>query len=85
MNSFVEFFLKIRNSNVFSSIVIAVIVASAIYAGVSSYDISPEYNVYLDLFDYAITLFFLTEIIIRMISEQSLKNSLAMDGISLIF
>ena len=45
MNSFVEFFLKIRNSNVFSSIVIAVIVASAIYAGVSSYDISPEYNV----------------------------------------
>ena len=75
MNSFVEFFSKkIRNSNVFSSIVIAVIVASAIYAGVSSYDISPEYNVYLDLFDYAITLFFLTEIIIRMISEQSLKK-----------
>ena len=72
MNSFVEFFLKIRNSNVFSGIVIAVIVASAIYAGVSSYDISPEYNVYLDLFDYAITLFFLIEIIIRMISERSL-------------
>ncbi|MBC8222562.1 MAG: ion transporter, partial [SAR86 cluster bacterium] len=62
MNSFVAFFLKIRNSNIFSGIVIAVIVASAIYAGVSSYDISPEYTIYLDLFDYAITLFFLIEI-----------------------
>lgn len=72
MNSFVTFFLKIRNSNIFSGIVIAVIVASAIYAGVSSYDISPEYTFYLDLFNYAITLFFLIEIIIRMISERSL-------------
>ena len=71
MNSFVEFFLTIRNSKVFSGIVIAVIVASAVYAGVSSYDISPKYNVYLDLFDYAITLFFVIEILIRMISERS--------------
>ena len=72
MNAFVDFFLKIRNSKVFNGIVISVIVASAIYAGVSSYDISPEYTGYLDLFDYAITLFFLIEIIIRMISERSL-------------
>jgi len=72
MISFVTFFLKIRNSNIFSGIVIAVIVASAIYAGVSSYDIPPEYTFYLDLFNYAITLFFLIEIIIRMISERSL-------------
>jgi len=72
MSSLVEFFLKIRNSNIFSGIVIAVIVASAIYAGVSSYDIPPEYTFYLDLFNYAITLFFLIEIIIRMISERSL-------------
>ncbi len=72
MNSFVEFFLSIRNSNFFSGIVIAVIVASAIYAGVISYDISPQYNIYLDLFDYAITLFFVIEIVIRMISERSL-------------
>jgi len=68
----VTFFLKIRNSNIFGGIVIAVIVASAIYAGVSSYDIPPEYTFYLDLFNYAITLFFLIEIIIRMISERSL-------------
>jgi voltage-gated sodium channel len=72
MNNFVNFFLAIRNSKVFSGIVISVIVASAIFAGVSSYDISPHYNVYLDLFDYAITLFFVIEIVIRMISERSL-------------
>ena len=72
MNNFVIFFLTIRNSKVFNGIVIAVIVASAIYAGVSSYDISPQYNVYLDLFDYAITLFFVIEILIRMISERTL-------------
>ena len=71
MNSFVEFFLTIRNSKAFSGIVIAVIVASAVYAGVSSYDISPKYDAYLDLFDYAITLFFVIEILIRMISERS--------------
>ena len=38
MNTFVDFFLKVRNSKAFSGIVIAVIVASAVYAGVSSYD-----------------------------------------------
>ena len=72
MNRFVEFFLNIRNSSIFSGIVIAVIVASAIYAGISSYDLSPQYDIYLDVFDYAITIFFLIEIIIRMISERSL-------------
>jgi voltage-gated sodium channel len=62
MNSFINFFLSIRNSQIFNIIVISVIVASAIYAGVSSYDISPEYIIYLDLFDYAITIFFVVEL-----------------------
>ena len=72
MNRFLEFFLHIRNSSIFSGIVIAVIVASAIYAGISSYDLDPQYDIYLEVFDYAITIFFLIEIIIRMISERSL-------------
>ncbi len=72
MNRFVEFFLNIRNSTIFSGIVIAVIVASAIYAGISSYDLAPQYDIYLDVFDYAITIFFLIEIVIRIISERSL-------------
>ena len=74
MDNFIKFFLTVRNSKAFGSIVIAVIIASAIYAGVSSYNIPPEYTLYLDLFDYAITLFFSIEIVIRMISERSLTK-----------
>jgi voltage-gated sodium channel len=72
MNAFVDFFLKIRNSDFFSGLVIFVIIASAIYAGVSSYDIPTQYVFFLEAFDYFITIFFLIEIIIRMISEKSL-------------
>jgi len=47
MNSFISFFLKIRNSKFFNGLVIAVIIASALYAGISSYDLPAEYIYYL--------------------------------------
>ena len=72
MNGFVDFFLKIRNSNFFNTLVISVIIASALYAGVSSYDIPPNYIYLLEFFDYGITIFFTIEILIRMIAEKSL-------------
>jgi voltage-gated sodium channel len=72
MNNFVDFFLRIRNSKLFTGIVIAVILASAVYAGVTSYDIPSQYTYYINLFNFAITVFFVIEIIIRMISERSL-------------
>ena len=72
MNGFVDFFLKIRNSKFFNSLVISVILASALYAGVSSYDIPSNYIYLLEVFDYAITIFFTIEIVIRMIAERSL-------------
>ena len=71
-NSFIDFFLKIRNSNFFNTLVISVIIASALYAGVSSYDIPLQYIYLLEFFDYAITIFFTIEILIRMIAERSL-------------
>lgn len=71
MRQFIEFFLSIRDSKLFTGIVIAVIVASAIYAGVSSYDIPNQYMVLLDYFDYAITIFFLIEILIRIFAEAN--------------
>ena len=58
MNRFVNFFLRIRNSKLFSGIVISVILASAVYAGVTSYDIPPQYTFYIDIFNYGITVFF---------------------------
>ena len=71
-NSFIDFFLKIRNSNFFNTLVISVIIASALYAGVSSYDIPSQYVYLLEFFDYAITIFFTIEILIRIIAERSL-------------
>jgi len=75
-NSFIDFFLKIRNSNFFNSLVISVIIASALYAGVSSYNeiIPADYIFLLQIFDYSITIFFTVEILIRIFAERSLIN-----------
>jgi len=72
--SFVDFFLKIRNSKVFNTIVIAVILASAFYAGVTTYDLPDTYEAALNIFDYSITVFFVIEILIRLMSEKNLFN-----------
>ena len=72
----VNAFLKIRNSKFFNTLVISVIIASALYAGVSSYNevISSDYIFLLKIFDYSITLFFTIEILVRIIAERSLIN-----------
>ena len=48
------------------------ILASALYAGVSSYDIPSDYIYLLEFFDYGITIFFTIEILIRIVAEKSL-------------
>ena len=58
MRQFIDFFLSIRDSKFFTGLVISVIVASAIYAGASSYDIPNQYSIIIDYFDYAITVSF---------------------------
>ena len=63
---------KIRNSKFFNTLVISVILASALYAGVSSYDIPSDYIYLLEFFDYGITIFFTIEILIRIVAEKSL-------------
>ena len=72
--TFVDVFLRIRNSNIFNASVVSVIIASALYAGVTSYNIPDDYQFILNVFDYGITIFFVIEIIIRLISEKSLLN-----------
>jgi len=53
-----------------------VIIASALYAGVSSYNeiIPADYIFLLQIFDYSITIFFTVEILIRIFAERSLIN-----------
>ena len=72
----VNAFLKIRNSKFFNTLVISVIIASALYAGVSSYNenIPADYAFLLQVFDYSITVFFTIEILIRIFAERSLVN-----------
>ena len=72
--SFVDFFLKIRNSKAFNTIVISVILASAFYAGVTTYDLPDTYEAALSFFDYSITVFFVIEILIRLMSEKRLVD-----------
>ena len=74
MNRFVDFFLKIRNSSIFNAIVIAVILASAFYSGVPTYDLPDDYEATLNFLDYGITIFFLVEILIRLMSEKPFYN-----------
>ena len=71
--NFFDTFIRIRNNNIFEGFVISVILISAIAVGFRTFDedINPTYFIWLNYLDYFITLFFLTEIIIRMIAEKS--------------
>ena len=70
MNNFFDIFVQLRDSKIFTATVVTVILASAIYAGANTYDISDEYSQALYFFDYAITIFFTIEIIIRLLAER---------------
>ena len=74
MYNFVDFFLKIRDSRIFTTIVVTVILTSALYVGATTYDVPSQYIGILNLFDYGITIFFLAEIIIRLLAEKPFYN-----------
>jgi voltage-gated sodium channel len=65
---------NIRDNKAFELFVIAVILFSSVMIGVKTYELSEfSSNLLLGL-DYAVTLFFLIEIIIRMIAEERFLN-----------
>lgn len=70
---------KIERSRIFQSSVIFIIVLSAIAIGAKTYDLPPLVSQLLSLLDYAITLFFLIEILLRFIAHQNRRRFLA-DG-----
>lgn len=65
-------FLALRENKLFETFVIAVIIFSALVIGAKTYDISPTTMRVMRLFDLLVTLFFLLEIIVRMIAEGSI-------------
>ncbi|MEJ2214107.1 MAG: ion transporter [Gammaproteobacteria bacterium] len=69
-----EKFVRIRENKVFETIVIIIIVLSALVIGAKTYQIDPTLLEIFLILDMMITVFFLIEIIIRMIAEKTLKN-----------
>jgi len=65
-------FHRIQNNKLFEVFVISVIVLSAVLVGVRTYPVAETYLPLLNLLDYAVTLFFLAEILIRLASAPSL-------------
>lgn len=67
-------FIDIRENRFFELFVISVIIISALMIGAKTYNLNTHVHASFKLLDLAITLFFLTEIIIRMIADHSLKR-----------
>ena len=69
----IDLFIKIRNNNLFEAFVVLVILVSAVSIGFRTFDEEMQvYLVYLNYLDYFITLFFLVEILIRIIAERNI-------------
>ncbi len=69
-----EQFIAIRGNKTFEMTVVAIIILSAMLIGATTYDISPFWISVLGVFDIAVTLFFLAEVLIRIAAEEKLRN-----------
>lgn len=69
-----EQFEQIRSNKLFETCVIAIIIISALLIGAKTYDETTRFERLMYWLDWAVTLFFLTEIIIRIAAEQKTLN-----------
>ncbi len=67
-------FVAVRSNKLFEIFVISVILASALLVGVKTYEISPGMRRLTDALDLAVTLFFVTEIVIRFIASENRRR-----------
>ena len=67
-------FVAVRSNKLFEIFVITVIVVSALKVGLSTYPLGPRLTAALQVLDYAVTVFFLVEILVRMAAEESLRR-----------
>ena len=68
--SIADTFAKIKDSRLFQIIVTIVILTSSIVVGVGTYDLSDSWMQVLAYTDYAVTVFFVIEILIRFFGEK---------------
>lgn len=67
-------FVALRENKLFEFFVIGVIIFSALVIGAGTYNVSSGAMRVMKFFDLSVTLFFLVEIVVRMIAEGSIKR-----------
>ncbi|MCF6299167.1 MAG: ion transporter [Thiomicrorhabdus sp.] len=73
-NDFQTKFQKIRDNKAFELFVIGVIIFSSLMIGIQTYDLHPWVDGGIRILDYAVTLFFVLEISIRMAAEKRTRD-----------
>ena len=73
-NDFQTKFQKVRDNKAFELFVIGVIIFSSLMIGIQTYDLDPWVDGGIRFLDYAVTLFFVMEIAIRMAAEDRLRD-----------
>ncbi len=73
-NDFQTKFQKVRDNKAFELFVIGVIIFSSLMIGIQTYELDPWVDGGIRFLDYAVTLFFVLEIAIRMAAEDRLRD-----------
>ena len=69
-----NFFENLKDNRIFQLSVVVIIIFNALLIGATTYNLDPIILNLIDLLDYAITIFFVVEILIRFIGEKNKKN-----------
>ena len=72
----IDFFSKLKDNRLFQLSVVIIIIFNAILIGATTYQLDPLFLNIVHILDYAITVFFVIEILIRFIGEKEKKNFL---------
>ena len=67
-------FENLRNNKIFEFLVIGIIILSALVIGAKTYNLSPQAALVFRFFDISITVFFLLEILVRLMAEERFLN-----------
>lgn len=66
--------LRLRNNKIFELFVVSIIILSALLIGAKTYQIPSTFMTAIKYLDYAVTIIFLFEIVIRFIAEENKKR-----------
>ena len=72
----IDFFSKLKDNRIFQFSVVVIIILNAILIRATTYQLDPIFLNTIHILDYAITVFFVIEILIRFIGEKEKKNFL---------